>query len=371
MLRHSTPLRLTLTTAGLVLLGACSGDSPTNPRGFSKPDLSCTIPESEIFAGQIRDGIPALSELDFGFFGSEGTETWREQDRVIGMIVGDQPIAIPLNIFWWHEIVNLDFEGESIAITHCPLTGSSLAFDREPLGGVEFGVSGLLYRNNLMMYDRSGDTESFWPQMSRGARCGPQSGTELDMLALVETTYRGWVEMHPNTLVATTNGLSSRNYSDTGYPYGDYDQPDNPELLFPVPQAVDHRFPPKERVLGVPSGTGGRAFAYSELAKMGDNVAVTVGEGEEQYVVLFQWARQGAMAYRPVADGQPLTLDSSSGFIIDLETESNWNINGVATSGPLVGSRLEPVHEAFVAFWFSWPLFYPDIEPWRFANEND
>jgi hypothetical protein len=371
MLRHRRAMKLTLTTGGLLLLGACSADSPTDPRGFTKPDLSCSIPESEIFAGQVRDGIPALTNPDLDFLGSPGTETWRDQDRVVGMILGDQPVAIPLNIFWWHEIVNLDLEGESVAITHCPLTGSSLAFDRGPLDGVEFGVSGLLYQNNLIMYDRSGETESFWPQMMRGARCGPQTGRELEMMAVVETTYRGWREMHPNTLVATTNGLHSRNYSDTGYPYGDYDQPDNPELLFPIQQAVDHRFPPKERVLGVPSGTGGLAFAYSELAKLGDRAALTVGGGEEQYVVLYEWARQAAMAYWPEADGQPVTLDSSSGSIVDLETGSIWNVNGRATDGPLAGSRLEPVDEAFVAFWFSWPLFYPDIEPWRFENATD
>ena len=27
----------------------------------------------------------------------------------------------------------------------CPLTGSSLGFDRAPVGGAEFGVTGLLY----------------------------------------------------------------------------------------------------------------------------------------------------------------------------------------------------------------------------------
>jgi hypothetical protein len=44
--------------------------------------------------------------------------------------------------------------GEQLAVTYCPLTGSSIVFDRASVDGDEFGVSGFLWQNNLIMYNR-------------------------------------------------------------------------------------------------------------------------------------------------------------------------------------------------------------------------
>ncbi|MEX2468077.1 MAG: DUF3179 domain-containing protein [Gemmatimonadota bacterium] len=363
------PLRTLGASAltAVLAVSACSQDTngglgPDNQTALD--GLSCSIPESEIFVGAFRDGIPALTNPEMDLPGFPTTSTWQDGDRVVGMMLGDQPIAVPLNIFWWHEIVNLDIDGHSVAITHCPLTGSSLAFDRAPHGGVEFGVSGLLFRNNMVLYDRVGEGESLWPQMSLGARCGPQDGTGLQMLPVVEMTYGGWRRVHPNTLVVTTNTGWDREYeSPVGYPYGNYDDPSNAQLLFPISEPLDRRYPPKERALGVPSGTGGTVFPYSELSRLGPLAVVPI-ESDDPYVVFWTGVREGAMAYRPFADGQALTFRVEADRIVDDQTGSIWNMSGIATGGPLSGTRLEGVSEAFVAFWFSWPLFFSDIEPW-------
>lgn len=151
------------TTAGrgLLLLGvavvlqACDS-GPIGQRTERTIPTDCSIASAEIISGALKDGIPALTDPEMAFPGSPGTEVWRDDDRVVGIVVDGQPIAIPLNIFWYHEIVNLNIGDHSIAATHCPLTGSSLVFDRSAFGNVEFGVSGLLYRNNLIMFDRNG-----------------------------------------------------------------------------------------------------------------------------------------------------------------------------------------------------------------------
>lgn len=44
--------------------------------------------------------------------------------------------------------MNLRIGERDLAVTHCPLTGSSLVFDRAAIGGAELGVSGLLFKNN-------------------------------------------------------------------------------------------------------------------------------------------------------------------------------------------------------------------------------
>lgn len=64
----------------------------------------------------------------------------------------------------WHEIVNDSIENDAVAVTYCPLCGTAMVFDRNIDGKARtFGVSGLLYRSDVLMYDR--ETESLWSQL--------------------------------------------------------------------------------------------------------------------------------------------------------------------------------------------------------------
>ena len=351
------------------LLSAGCSDSRSNPADVPhvpEPELHCSIPDNLIFGGGPgKDGIPALTDPQLVRVGDPGTGYLEDDDRVVGLVLDAVPIAIPLNILWWHEIVNLDGYGRPLAITHCPLTGSSLAFDRGPAAGAEFGVSGLLYLNNLIMYDRNGD-ESLWPQMLRGARCGIRDGTELPMVPIFEMTWRGWKHLHPETMVVSENTGSSRDYR--VYPYGDYDDPNNTNTFFPVD--LDPRRPPKERVLGIPVGSGGLVFPYGLLDTQGPVAAVAVEVAGEDLVVFWDRFRETAMAFRPLVDTEGLTFTVVQGRITDEQTGSSWTVDGLATTGPLTGRRLAPKAEAFVAFWFAWPEFYPELRIWNGSDED-
>jgi len=347
----------------LVVLAAASsacGDGSTSASGPDREDeVSCSIPASEIFTGGPgKDGIPALTDPILVEPGHGDAAYLNASDRVIGVVGGEQAVAVPLNIMWWHEVVNLDVGGHRLAVTHCPLTGSTLAFDRDAIGGVTLGVSGLLYRNNLIMYDRS-DDESLWPQLLRGARCGPRDGARLPMFPVIETTWQAWQVLYPQTRVVGSQTNHNRDY--TVYPYGDYDRPDNRQTLFPLGE-MDLRRPPKERVLGIPVGSdAGMAFPFGELGRLGP---VGVVDGPEGSVVLWDRDMVAAMAYRPVVDGAALTLVAEDGHIRDLETGSTWEVDGRASGGPLRGRRLGAFPEAYVAFWFAWAAFQPRTALW-------
>lgn len=347
----------------LILLAGCdngasvreSSDNPLNPSG-----ASCAIPTSNFADGGVgKDGIPALT--DPNFVNANEADYLADPDRVIGLQVDGQAYAVPHNILWWHEIANLNFDAVQVAVTYCPLTGSSLAFDRAVIDGAEFGVSGLLFNNNLTMYDRT-NQESLWPQMNRQAGCGPRTGRRLTMYPIVEMTWEGWRTLHPNTKVVSEGTGFSRDYTTSGYPYGDYEERNNDRLLFDV--RIDDRRPPKERVLGIPGdgpdSEGGVAYPFGALDDGTPRTVINDMVGGEAVVVLWSDATQGAMAYHPVVDGQRLSFEDRDGEIVDAETESVWTVTGEAVSGPMQGTRLEPVDRAYVAFWFAWALFQPE-----------
>ena len=81
-------------------------------------------------------------------------------------------------------------------------------------------------------------------------------------------------------------------------------------------------------------------------------------------VVLWDDVAQAAVAYHRDLEGTPLNLIVENGRFTDAGTGSGWSLEGLAIDGALVGSRLRPVDEAFVAFWFAWKAFQPDTEIW-------
>lgn len=337
-------------------ISACSDESDLSGPGVSAGE--CSVPTSRLVSGGVpKDGIPALT--DPVFVAPEQATYLTDDSRVIGVRMGDEILAIPHNILWHHEIVNLNREGLQLAVTYCPLTGSSLAFDRSVVGGAEFGVSGLLFQNNLVMYDRNSQ-ESLWPQMNREAGCGIRDETQLAMRSVIEMTWEGWRSLHPDTKVISASTGFSRNYQPAGYPYGNYEEPDNAALLFRMP--IDNRRPPKERVLGIPID-GGIAFPFGAL-DTGEYSVVTTTSGGRDVVVFWDRANRSAMAFSPVAGGSALDFEARETGIFDRTTDSRWQVDGRADEGPLQGTRLEPVAEAYVAFWFAWAAFHPDTQLW-------
>jgi hypothetical protein len=341
----------------LLVLGGCDagngGNTEDDPR-FSTSD--CTIPSSQLVSGcRGADCIPSIDGVapgDDRLVDAGAADELAGTNRVIGVLVGGRALAIPHNILWTHEIVNVDeWGGRSFAVTYCPLTGSSLAFDRRAIDGAEFGVSGLLFNNNLVMYDRQED-RSLWPQMNRKANCGPNVGTDLSMIPVVEMRWARWRHLHPDTKVVTDgNGFVRQ------YPYGDYEQP-NTDPLFDM--TVDDRRPPKERVLGLPSGgVDGVALPFGELEAGAPVRVVTVAAGGTEKTVFWNREAQSAMAFETAS-----TFSVQDGRIVDNETGSVWSVDGRAVEGPRTGERLTPVNEAYVSFWFAWSFFQPGTTIW-------
>ncbi len=146
-----------------------------------------------------------------------------------------------------HEIVNDQFGDKSAAVMHCPLTGTAMAWNRNIDGEeTEFGVSGLLFRNNLIAFDRN--TDSNWSQMLLCSVNGSISGTNIETFQVLETTWETWLELYPDPEVLTTETEFQRDYS--GFAYGSSYLTDDSSILFPVKNS-DNRRNNKARVHGI------------------------------------------------------------------------------------------------------------------------
>jgi hypothetical protein len=111
-------------------------------------------------------------------------------------------------------------------------------------GTLHFGVSGLLWRNALIMYDR--ETNSYWSHLTGEAVQGKLKGNTLEMIAGVpRSTWGAWKKQHPKTKLLSVGGRTSRPTD----AYADYHASDRTGLV-PV-ERTDARLRPKDTVIGV------------------------------------------------------------------------------------------------------------------------
>lgn len=288
--------------------------------------------------GPPKDGIPSIDRPRFQ--SAQDADAWLEDsDQVIGLYHKGEARAYPQNILVWHELVNDQVQGENIAVSYCPLTGTALGFKR---GENEFGVSGRLVNSNLIMYDR--DTDSYWPQILGTAVKGPQKGNSLVQIPLIWTSWGEWKRRYPDTDVLSRRTGYGRNYRHDPYgsygPKEDYYAEGGP--IFPTMHRND-RYAPKHEIHGFRTAREAVAVDREALARAGS----LRYEGKDgHYLILWDEGLSTAWVYRS-DEALP-----EAAALKDL----HFTRQG-PQSAALEGLEQVP---SFAAMWFAWYAFYPD-----------
>ena len=370
-------LRLAGTAVVIGVLAASGCDDGRGvDRGLTDPgtpgfEAFCDLNAEFMFGLLGPDMIPSIDAPVWDRADVQGTPSYLSPaDRVIGIRAGEDHYAIPHNVLWHHEIVNAELHIHTLAITYCPLTGSALVFDRGAVGGVPLGVSGNLYMDNLVMFERGSEEPSLWTQFDGVAGCGPMRGARLSQFPFVETRWDAWVRLHPETWVladAEDQGFDPLAFDYFHYPYASYE--DREGFFTGLMPPLDRRRFSKERVIGLPPAEGdpGIAFPFGVLeGREGGLQAVSFSYRGEPAVILWSDAAEGGGAYEPrTENGVTVELIARTSGFEDLGTGSTWTVDGTAVTGPLAGARLVPLERAHTAFWGSWAAFHPDTRLWE------
>lgn len=278
-----------------------------------------TVPVDQLYCpGVLRDDIPSLTRPEY----VPGTEAdfLTDEEPVIGIDFNGDARAYPLKVMDAHEAVNDTVGGIPVAVTYCPLCDSSIVFDRR-VGNeaIEFGISGLLYNSNVLLYDRRQDRrESLWSQVAGAALSGPAVGQTLQMLPVEVTTWGDWIARHPDTqLLAATANYVARGYQSYF---------SNSRLYFPVDH-IDDRLPLKTPVLGIQVSSLKRAYPLTAFESRSDIHALDEQLGQHRF----------RLVYEP---------EAKSLRVVEAD-------EGV---------------ESLYAFWFAWYAFHPDTEVFDVGN---
>jgi hypothetical protein len=365
--------RAFLAAAATGALAGCAGY-----RGRSSsvdPLADLPVSESALVDGTPRDAIPAITDPTFAADWSSvvleartefGVRTITPRlagfDRVIGVERDGVDRAYPLRVLDWHEAVN-DAFGGPLVVTYCPLCGSAVVADRTVAGATRtFGVSGKLWRDNLVLYDAG--TESLWAQVAATAIRGPLTGTELRLRPASLTTWDDWRTAHPDTDVllpppysGTVKGRGPAAVRDyTAFPYAGYEATDRIGISGRTPaDGLD----PKVQVLGLAHGSDAVAFPRPAVVEAG---VVTDRVGGRAVVITV--ADGALVAYDARVAGRARRFRPASADTMDA-AGSRWDqATGAALDGPHAGTVLNRI-PAPTLFWFSWQDAHPGTRRYR------
>lgn len=325
-------------------------------------DVELPVPLSAMRQPLARDSIPAIVDPAFaddwnGLDAGDDDPTLPDEAAVLGVERDGRPRAYPLRILNWHEIVNDTFDGP-LAVTYCPLCGSGVVVERVVAGEpTVFGVSGRIWRDDLVMYDRA--TESLWSQILATAIRGPRTGEQLTLVPSTLTTWGEWRDAHPGTTVLlppprsnTVRGRdASYNYFDPKYHYEDESQ-----LI--GRDGTSDRLHRRTMVIGVRVDGAATAYPFPVVEEAG---VVEDRVGNRPIVVTT--APDGTLvAYdRRVAGSTRSFAAAGDRFL--LAAGSRWQrTTGAAVDGPHEGGRLARANDHPPMFLKAWLAFETDTE---------
>ena len=242
---------------------------------FVTDGVKHSIPLDEILSGgPPKDGIPSIDEPKFISI-KEAREFLTDESPGLGVEIDGVARFYPYQILVWHELVNDTLNGRDILVSYCPLCLTGIVFDREIDGVVsEFGVSGKLWKSNLLMYNRTGngDTESLWSQVLGEGVLGPMTGAKLDIIPSDAVFFGKWREKHSNTEILSKDTGASRSYG--ADPYGGYYTDDTVSFGATF---NDDRLHQKEFVFGIEVNGKFKAY-HTEALKEGISTDIFSGE---------------------------------------------------------------------------------------------
>ena len=300
-------------------------------------DAIRAIDRPEFEPATTADGVMAKEELVIGLVGEReqrAYSTW-QLDR--------------------YEIVNDVFEGRPIAITWCPLCGTGMVFDRTVGNRIlTFGVSGMLFRDALVMFDR--ETDTLWTHVDGQAIQGPLAGQALVPVAAVHATWAQWTTLYPNSVVLKKRG-------EFRSPYESYNR-DAKTLGIFGRRNEDTRLPGKERVLGIRADAAVMVFPLGEVrkarivhAQIGPLPVVLAAPENDLPVVGYDRRVNNGVLTFTLVETEPAGLR-------DIETGTVWRLSdGLGVEGPLKGQHLTRVVTQ-PAFWFGWRGYFPNSKIW-------
>ena len=291
---------------------------------------------------------------------NSASQRWNDNELVLSVSFNGVSKAFPLDTLApvRFHVANDDFGGTPLTVSFCPICFSAVVFKQPVIDGqfAQFATAGL-YNNDLVMYDNVSFT--LWQQFTGEPLAGPMVG-EMGLLERVPADilpFGAWAAANPEALVFIDPTLSLPRRSNIVI-----------EELLPYEAIAggggrnqdvgDARLDDRDIVVGIV--VDGKAKAYLEDAILNDEILNDV-VGDAPVLVFVEPVSTQIKFFRRLTGDTSLTFELNDSGLVDSETGTTWNFDGLATSGPIAGTQLVEI-AGLPSYWFAWVSFHPETE---------
>jgi len=280
-------------------------------------------------------------------FTTAGNPDMDRSKLVIGVVIDGQAKAYPIQLIGYHHQV-VDTVGKTpVMVTYCTVCRSARVFSPMVNGKQEsFRLVGMDHFNAVF---EDATTKSWWQQATGTSISGPLKGYALKEYPSSQMTLDAWLRQNPNSLVMMPDTL----FMDRYFKLEDYDKGTmRSELVRRDNASWQHN----SWIVGVANSYTSKAYDWNDLLQrriIQDSVdrmpiLVTIENDSASFHVYDRRIDDTPLRFR-MADSKELLLDEN--------THSSWNMDGLCIDGSLKGKRLLPV-QSYNEFWHSWQTFH-------------
>jgi Protein of unknown function (DUF3179) len=225
-----------------------------------------------------------------------------------------------------------------------------------------FRLAGINNQNFVMRDEQTG---SWWQQVTGTAFHGPLAGKRLRLIPHDELTFTTWKGEQPRGRVLK---MVAKIQEEDEYEPADWER-GMTKLPVRVAKPPGGPLTPRTLVVGVTLNGKSKAWPHESVItagatvdQLGDVPVVLVVAPDGRSVRVFD-RRVGDRTLSFVRAGTNI----ATSVLLDLETLSEWDFTGRATTGELAGARLNRI-DYLLDYWFDWKAYHPDtavVKPWR------
>ncbi len=281
-------------------------------------------------------------------FVAASADTTNKNKLVIGVAINGEAKAYPIQIIGYHHQVMDTIGSTPVMVTYCTVCRTGRAFSPFVNGKMEtFRLVGMDHFNAMF---EDATTKSWWQQATGKAIAGRLKGTALKELASKQLTLEAWLREYPNSTIMQPDTSFKKDYKDlAGYDKG--------TLKSGLEKRDSASWKRKSWVIGVLHDYSAKAYDWNELVQK-----KLINDSIEGLPVVLALEKDTASfhVYDRRVNGATLNFQKASNVeLIDANTNSTWNMDGVCIDGALKGQRLTPI-QAYQEFWHSWSTFHPN-----------
>lgn len=270
---------------------------------------------------------------------------------VIGVVINGEAKAYPIQLIGYHHQVMDTIGNTPVMITYCTVCRTGRAFNPVVNGKMEsFRLVGMDHFNAVF---EDASTKTWWQQATGEAIAGPLKGSSLEEFPSTQLPLDSWLRQYPNSLVMAPDSK----YDDRYFKLEDYDRGTMQSKLV---KRNYFSWQPKSWIVGVRNEFASKAYDWNDLVRkriIHDSVTTL------PILLAMENDTTSFHVYDRRVNGSVLSFRRGNDLnqLVDENTNSIWNMDGLCTEGTLKGQQLVPV-QAYNEFWHSWQTFHANAE---------